>query len=110
MDASSARSSWLNGPAIRRSASELLTFTVVGAGPTGVELAGQIAELTTQTLKGAFRHIDSTQARVILLDAAPRGAARDGRQARRQGAGAAAEAWASRYNSGPGSSMSTVTG
>ena len=48
---------------------KLLTFTVVGAGPTGVELAGQIAELASQTMKGAFRHIDSTQARVILLDA-----------------------------------------
>ncbi|WP_326546613.1 NAD(P)/FAD-dependent oxidoreductase [Mycolicibacterium sp. ND9-15] len=50
---------------------KLLTFTVVGAGPTGVEMAGQIAELADHTLKGAFRHIDSTSARVILLDAAP---------------------------------------
>ncbi len=50
---------------------KLLTFVVVGAGPTGVEMAGQIAELADQTLKGAFRHIDSTRARVILLDAAP---------------------------------------
>ncbi len=50
---------------------KLLTFTVVGAGPTGVEMAGQIAELAEYTLKGAFRHIDSTRARVILLDAAP---------------------------------------
>ncbi|KXW61402.1 NADH dehydrogenase [Mycolicibacterium phlei DSM 43072] len=50
---------------------KLLTFTVVGAGPTGVEMAGQIAELADHTLKGAFRSIDSTQARVILLDAAP---------------------------------------
>jgi NADH:ubiquinone reductase (H+-translocating) len=50
---------------------KLLTFTVVGAGPTGVEMAGQIAELADDTLKGAFRHIDSTRARVILLDAAP---------------------------------------
>jgi len=50
---------------------KLLTFTVVGAGPTGVEMAGQIAELADYTLKGAFRHIDSTRARVILLDAAP---------------------------------------
>jgi len=50
---------------------KLLTFTVVGAGPTGVEMAGQIAELSDHTLKGAFRHIDSTKARVILLDAAP---------------------------------------
>ena len=50
---------------------KLLTFTVIGAGPTGVEMAGQIAELATHTLKGSFRHIDSTRARVILLDAAP---------------------------------------
>ena len=50
---------------------KLLTFVVVGAGPTGVEMAGQIAELSDYTLKGAFRHIDSTKARVILLDAAP---------------------------------------
>src|SRR6201996_2640560 len=50
---------------------KLLTFTVVGAGPTGVEMAGQIAELSDYTLKGAFRHIDSTKAHVILLDAAP---------------------------------------
>ena len=50
---------------------KLLTFVVVGAGPTGVEMAGQIAELADHTLKGAFRRIDSTRARVILLDAAP---------------------------------------
>ncbi|WP_319434295.1 NAD(P)/FAD-dependent oxidoreductase [Mycobacterium sp. RTGN5] len=50
---------------------KLLTFVVVGAGPTGVEMAGQIAELADHTLRGAFRHIDSTRARVILLDAAP---------------------------------------
>lgn len=50
---------------------KLLTFTVVGAGPTGVEMAGQIAELADQTLRGSFRHIDPTEARVILLDAAP---------------------------------------
>jgi NADH dehydrogenase len=50
---------------------KLLTFTVVGAGPTGVEMAGQIAELAKYTLRGTFQHIDSTRARVILLDAAP---------------------------------------
>lgn len=50
---------------------KLLTFVVVGAGPTGVEMAGQIAELADHTLKGTFRHIDPTKARVILLDAAP---------------------------------------
>jgi len=50
---------------------KLLTFVVVGAGPTGVEMAGQIQELSDQTLKGSFRHIDPTEAHVILLDAAP---------------------------------------
>ncbi len=50
---------------------QLLTFTVVGAGPTGVELAGQIVELTTQTLKREFRRIDPAEVRVILLDALP---------------------------------------
>ena len=50
---------------------EWLTFVVVGAGPTGVEMAGQIAELAHRTLKRDFRRIDTSQARVILLDAAP---------------------------------------
>ncbi|AEF40912.1 NAD(P)/FAD-dependent oxidoreductase [Hoyosella subflava] len=49
----------------------LLTFVVVGAGPTGVEMAGQIAELARQTLVGAFRNIDPSMARVVLVDAAP---------------------------------------
>ncbi|MFD4367557.1 NAD(P)/FAD-dependent oxidoreductase [Rhodococcus sp. NPDC058521] len=48
----------------------LLTFVVVGAGPTGVELAGQIAELSRRTLSGAFRNIDPREARVVLLDGA----------------------------------------
>ncbi len=49
---------------------DLLTFVVVGAGPTGVEMAGQIAELAHRTLKRDFRAINTRQARVILLDAA----------------------------------------
>src|SRR4051794_1010800 len=49
----------------------LLTFVVVGAGPTGVEMAGQIAELAHRTLRRDFRKIDPTTARIILLDAAP---------------------------------------
>jgi NADH dehydrogenase len=48
-----------------------LTFVVVGAGPTGVEVAGQIVELAERTLAGAFRTITPSQCRVILLDAAP---------------------------------------
>jgi NADH dehydrogenase len=49
----------------------LLTFVVVGAGPTGVEMAGQITELARRALPGDFRRIDPRTARVILLDAAP---------------------------------------
>ncbi len=48
-----------------------LTFVVVGAGPTGVEMAGQIAELARRALPGDFRRIDPRTARVVLLDAAP---------------------------------------
>ena len=50
----------------------LLTFVVVGAGPTGVEMAGQIAELSRHTLRRDFRRIDPTHAKVVLVDAAPR--------------------------------------
>ena len=49
-------------------ASSWLTFVVVGAGPTGVELAGQIIELSRRTIRRDFRRIDPTQARVILIE------------------------------------------
>ncbi len=45
-----------------------LTIVVVGAGPTGVELAGQVRELAVRSLKGEFRRIDPSQVRVLLLD------------------------------------------
>jgi NADH dehydrogenase len=48
-----------------------LTFVVVGAGPTGVEVAGQLAELSNGPLRGNFRRIDPALARVVLLDAGP---------------------------------------
>ena len=48
----------------------LLTFVVVGAGPTGVEMAGQITELAHRTLKHDFSAINTRQARVVLVDAA----------------------------------------
>ena len=48
-----------------------LTFVVVGGGPTGVELAGQIAELARRTLPGAFRTIDPAECAVMLLDGSP---------------------------------------
>jgi NADH:ubiquinone reductase (H+-translocating) len=50
----------------------LLTFVVVGAGPTGVEMAGQIAELARGTLEREFRSIESGQARVLLIETADR--------------------------------------
>ncbi len=49
----------------------LLTFVVVGGGPTGVELAGALAEIAMTTLTYDFRHIDPTRARILLLEAAP---------------------------------------
>jgi NADH dehydrogenase len=56
-------------PEARRAA---LTFVVVGAGTTGVEMAGQIAELARDTLRHDFRSIDSRQARVLLVEGADR--------------------------------------
>ncbi|MES3034721.1 MAG: NAD(P)/FAD-dependent oxidoreductase [Gemmatimonadota bacterium] len=50
----------------------LLTFVIVGAGPTGVELAGMIPEVTHKTLKHDFRRIDPAGARVILVEGGPR--------------------------------------
>jgi NADH:ubiquinone reductase (H+-translocating) len=49
-----------------------LTFVVVGGGPTGVEMAGQIAELARDTLRRDFRRIDPRNARIILVEAADR--------------------------------------
>lgn len=56
-------------PEIRRA---LLTFVIVGGGPTGVELAGAIAELTYQTLKEDFRSINTSEARILLLQGGDR--------------------------------------
>src|SRR5256886_17157475 len=50
---------------------ELLAFVLVGAGPTGVEMAGAISELAHKALASDFRHIDTKQTRIILLEAAP---------------------------------------
>ncbi|MDE2375831.1 NAD(P)/FAD-dependent oxidoreductase [Bradyrhizobium sp.] len=49
-----------------------LTFVIVGAGPTGVELAGTIAEMAHHTLPSDFRNIDTRKARVVLIEAGPR--------------------------------------
>lgn len=50
----------------------LLTFVIVGGGPTGVELAGAIAELAYHNLPSEYRHIDTRKARVVLIEAGPR--------------------------------------
>jgi NADH dehydrogenase len=51
---------------------DLLTFVLVGAGPSGVEMAGALAALVRTTLKSNFRRIDPTSARVVLIDRGPR--------------------------------------
>ncbi|HEY8009822.1 MAG TPA: NAD(P)/FAD-dependent oxidoreductase [Rudaea sp.] len=58
-DAALARDAWL-------------TFVVIGAGPTGVELAGTLIEIARHTLKREFRRIDTSKARVMLVEAGPR--------------------------------------
>jgi NADH dehydrogenase len=55
-------------PARRR---ELLTFVLVGGGPTGVELAGTLAEISRQTLRDEFRSIDTSVTRLVLVEAGP---------------------------------------
>jgi NADH dehydrogenase len=49
----------------------LLTFVVVGGGPTGVELAGTLAEMARQTLRDDFRSIDTARARIVVVEAGP---------------------------------------
>ncbi len=58
-----------NDAATQRS---LLTFVIVGAGPTGVEMSGAIAEVALQTLPPEFREVDPSSARIILIEAGPR--------------------------------------
>jgi NADH dehydrogenase len=52
--------------------SELLRFVVIGGGPTGVELAGALGEISRQTLRDNFRHIDPASAEILLIEAGPR--------------------------------------
>ena len=59
----------ISDPMLRRA---WLTFVIVGAGPTGVEVSGAIAEIAQQTLKNDFRSIHPEEAQIILLDGAPR--------------------------------------
>src|SRR5438093_12050107 len=59
----------LSDPAQRRA---WLTFVIVGAGPTGVELAGAIGEIARETLRNDFRSMHPEEARILLVDGAPR--------------------------------------
>jgi len=51
---------------------QLMTFVVIGGGPTGVEMAGAIAEIARQTLRADFRAIDPAESRIVLVEAGPR--------------------------------------
>jgi NADH dehydrogenase len=64
----SARSSWPSPPPTPAERRRWLTFALVGRGPTGVELAGQIREVATKTLRDEYRHIKPGDARVMLFD------------------------------------------
>jgi NADH dehydrogenase len=59
----------ISDEAARRAA---MTFVIIGGGPTGVEMAGAIAEIARYTLANDFRHIDPSQARVVLIEGEPR--------------------------------------
>ena len=59
---------WAERSATEAEAREWLTFVIVGAGATGLELAGALAEIANETLRNDFRHINPTEARVILME------------------------------------------
>jgi NADH dehydrogenase len=63
------RAEVVDNPAERH---RLLTFVIVGGGPTGVEMAGAIAEIAQHTLRSDFRRIDPRAARIVLVEAGPR--------------------------------------
>src|SRR5262249_59200391 len=59
---------WTDDPVRRRM---LLTFAIVGGGPTGVEMAGAISELIRLVLRKDYRNLDTNEVRVVLIEAAP---------------------------------------
>jgi NADH dehydrogenase len=93
-------------PAVR---DQWLTFVVVGGGPTGVEIAGQLAILSRHTMKRDFRRIDPRAARVILLDAGERVIAAFSEPTSAKAAHDL-RPWGSRCASTPGSPRSTRPG
>src|SRR5207253_7773158 len=56
----------------KQEAGDVLTFVIVGAGATGLELSGALAEIARETLRHDFRKIDPQKARIILMEGAPR--------------------------------------
>jgi len=63
---------WAERAATEAEAREWLTFVIVGAGATGLELAGALAEIANETLKNDFRRINPTEARIILMEGGSR--------------------------------------
>ena len=87
----------------------LLTFVIVGGGPTGVEMAGAIAELAQRALVRDFRNIDPCSARIILLQRGPRGCCRCFRNPCLAGHNPHWSPWASRSTPTSRSTTSTMT-
>ena len=88
----------------------LLTFVIVGAGPTGVELAGALAEIARQSLRQDFRRIHPESARIVLLEGGPYRAARRFRSRCAPPRGGRSSALASRCAPGRSSPASTMDG
>ena len=89
---------------------ELLTFVMVGAGPTGVEMAGALAVLIRTTLKKDFRRIDPASARIVLVDMAPRVLTPFSEDLSAGSKTTSRETWASRSGSDTAWSGLTTTG
>ena len=66
--ASSWPSRWPSGRLDPVAHRELLTFVIIGGGPTGVELAGALAEISRHSLRGDFQNIDPSEARILLME------------------------------------------
>ena len=66
-----SRSSARSARPIRQKRAALLTFVVIGGGPTGVEMAGALAEISRHSLARDFRHFDPGSAKIMLLEGGP---------------------------------------
>lgn len=87
-----------------------MTFVIIGAGPTGVELAGALAEISRHALDRDFRNIDPRRARIVLVEALPRSCRRRTRRSCRRRPGGNWSASASRCGRTPASPRSTRPG